>query len=78
MSARLRPQDHHRSTLVIGRHRRRMLVMAVGTGNAPLASPFGADTEPNSIIAIPQCEPSNAHHHASRVPFPSPLRPISP
>lgn len=78
MSARLRPQDHDRSTLVIGRHRRRMPVMAVGTGNAPLANLFGADTEPNLTITIPQCQPSNAHRNASRVPFASPLRQVSP
>ena len=46
MSAQLRSQDHDRSMLVIGRHRRRTRVTADGMGNAPVASLFGADTEP--------------------------------
>ena len=78
MSARLRSQDHARDTLVTCRQRRRMPATAVGTGNAPIASPSGAEIERKSTVVIGQCDHSNAHRLACCVPFASPLRPLSP
>ena len=74
--------DHRimlRSTLVIGRLPAPYARNGCRHGAMrPSSAPSRADTEPNRSIAIPQGEPSNAHHHASRVPSASPRRPISP
>ena len=78
MSARLRSQDHARETLVMCRRRRRILMITVGTGPAPMVTPFSVGAEPKPMTAIPQGEPSNADQPASSGPPASMLRPLSP
>lgn len=78
MSARPRSQNHACDTLVICRHRSRMPVMAVGMGNASLASPIGANIESMPMTATQWREHWNGHRRACRGPFASPLQPLSP
>ncbi len=78
MSERLRSQDHARETLVMCWRWRRILVIAVGKGPAPMVTPFSVGAEPKPMTAIPQGEPSNADKPASSGPFASMLRSLSP